>query len=47
MKFSSELPPRSEYRITELGASLLPIIDSMLIWGRDHYDIFEKKYGSR
>ena len=41
-----ELPPRSEYRITALGASLLPIIDSMLKWGEDHFDIFERKYGS-
>lgn len=41
-----ELPPRSEYKITELGCTLLPIIDSMLQWGRDHYDIFEKKYGN-
>lgn len=39
-----ELPPRSEYRITELGLSLLPIIDAMLKWGEDHFDIFEKKY---
>ena len=39
-----ELPPRSEYRITELGASLLPIIDSMLRWGEEHIALFEKKY---
>lgn len=39
-----ELPPRSEYRITDLGKSLLPIIDSMLRWGEDHYDIFLRKY---
>lgn len=39
-----ELPPRSEYRITPLGASLLPIIDAMLQWGEAHMDIFEKKY---
>ncbi len=39
-----ELPPRSEYRITQLGASLLPIIDSMMHWGEAHMDIFEKKY---
>ncbi|MDE7467151.1 MAG: helix-turn-helix transcriptional regulator [Muribaculaceae bacterium] len=42
-----ELPPRSEYTITELGKSLIPIIDAMLKWGEEHYDIFEKKYGSR
>lgn len=40
-----ELPPRSEYQITELGKSLLPIIDQMLRWGEEHFDIFEKKYG--
>ncbi len=42
-----ELPPRSVYRITPLGASLLPIIDSMLQWGTDHIDLFERKYGRR
>ncbi|MCM1224274.1 MAG: helix-turn-helix transcriptional regulator [Lachnospiraceae bacterium] len=42
-----ELPPRSEYQITELGKSLLPIIDSMLKWGQDHLDFFEKKYGDK
>ena len=42
-----ELPPRSEYRITELGASLLPIIDSMLRWGEEHFDIFERKYAGK
>lgn len=41
-----ELPPRSEYKITELGLSLLPIIDSMLKWGLDHMDLFERKYRS-
>lgn len=39
-----ELPPRSEYRITELGKSLLPIIYLMLQWGEEHFDIFKKKY---
>lgn len=42
-----ELPPRSEYRITKLGASLLPIIDAMLEWGTAHYKVFEKKYGKK
>lgn len=40
-----ELPPRSEYRISELGATLIPIIDMMLKWGVDHYSVFETKYG--
>ncbi len=40
----AELPPRSEYRITPLGESLLPIIDAMLSWGTAHMTLFEKKY---
>ena len=39
-----ELPPRSEYSITPLGQSLLPIIDAMLKWGEEHMDLFIKKY---
>ena len=39
-----ELPPRSVYQITQLGSSLLPIIDAMLRWGEAHMDVFEKKY---
>ena len=39
-----ELPPRSEYSITELGASLIPIIDAMLAWGEKNSALFEAKY---
>lgn len=39
-----ELPPRSEYQISELGLSLIPIIDLMLKWGQDNMHIFKKKY---
>ena len=42
-----ELPPRSEYHITALGQSLIPIIDLMLNWGEQHMAIFEKKYGRK
>ncbi len=41
----AELPPRSEYAITELGASLLPIIDAMIEWGLRNTDLFERKFG--
>ena len=41
-----ELPPRSEYAITELGMSLIPIIDAMLLWGEEHRELFEAKYGA-
>lgn len=39
-----ELPPRSEYRITQLGQSLLPIINAMLRWGEEHMSLFEEKF---
>jgi DNA-binding HxlR family transcriptional regulator len=31
-----EIPPRVEYSITEFGATLLPIIDSMYKWAKVH-----------
>ena len=40
-----ELPPRSEYTITPLGSSLIPIIDAMIEWGNRNRALFEKKYG--
>lgn len=40
-----ELPPRSEYAITELGRTLIPIIDAMIEWGNKNTELFERKYG--
>lgn len=40
-----ELPPRSEYAITPLGQTLIPIIDAMIAWGNRNADLFERKYG--
>ena len=40
-----ELPPRSEYVLTPLGMTLIPIIDTMLEWGRENRALFENKYG--
>lgn len=39
----AELPPRSEYHITDLGRSLLPLIDAMIAWGEAHRGEFETK----
>lgn len=39
-----ELPPRSEYAITPLGQTLIPIIDTMIEWGNRNTELFEKKY---
>ncbi|WP_280752165.1 MULTISPECIES: helix-turn-helix domain-containing protein [unclassified Parabacteroides] len=41
-KIFAELPPHSEYALTELGKSLLPIIDSMDDWGERNRPTFEK-----
>ena len=40
-----ELPPRSEYYITELGRSLLPILDAMIAWGKANQNLFAEKCG--
>lgn len=40
-----ELPLRSEYFITTLGMTLIPIIDAMLEWGNKNKDLFERKHG--
>lgn len=42
-----ELPPRSEYAITLLGQTLIPIIDAMIEWGNRNADLFERKYGKK
>ena len=41
----AELPPRSQYSITPLGMTLIPIIDAMLAWGTKNKALFERKYG--
>lgn len=39
-----EVPLRTEYALTELGCSLLPIIDAMIEWGNRNTEVFERKY---
>lgn len=38
-----ELPPHSEYHLTELGRTLLPVIDLLDQWGEDHREAFTGK----
>ncbi len=40
----AEIPPRVEYKITDYGKTLLPIIDSMYHWGRHHMKTDNKGY---
>jgi DNA-binding HxlR family transcriptional regulator len=35
----AEIPPRVEYKVTEFGLSLEPIITSMCDWGEAHLDV--------
>lgn len=42
-----ELPPHSEYAITPLGMTLVPIIDAMMAWGEKNKELFERKYGQK
>ncbi|WP_118974679.1 winged helix-turn-helix transcriptional regulator [Taibaiella koreensis] len=37
-----QLPPKVEYSLTPLGASLLPIIDMMDNWGNENRSFLEK-----
>lgn len=39
-----EIPPRVEYKITTYGSSILPIIDSMYKWGKQHMVVDNKSY---
>lgn len=39
---STEVPLRTEYRLTELGESAIPIIRAMDAWGREHSYMFDE-----
>lgn len=36
-KAYAEIPPRVEYSLTDLGKSLMPIIEQMIDWGQEHF----------
>ncbi len=37
-----EVPPRVEYRTTELAESLRPLLEALRDWGRDHLDAIRR-----
>ena len=36
-KYYPVIPPKVEYRLTELGQSLMPHIDSLIGWALEHF----------
>ncbi len=36
-KAYAEIPPRVEYSLTDLGKSLIPVIEKMIEWGQEHF----------
>jgi DNA-binding HxlR family transcriptional regulator len=37
-KVYAEVPPRVEYRLSEIGESLRPVIDILKAWGEGHQE---------
>lgn len=35
-KVFPEVPPRVEYQLTEVGSSIIPVIEKMADWGENH-----------
>lgn len=42
-----EIPPRTEYRISELGASLIPHLKGLMQWGRENRQTIEENRARR
>ena len=38
----AEVPPRTEYHLTDLGKSLIPSLNSLADWGRQHLTTIQK-----
>ncbi|MCY1532916.1 putative HTH-type transcriptional regulator YtcD [compost metagenome] len=36
-KVFAEVPPRVEYRVTEHGTTLQPVLEAMCAWGKSHW----------
>lgn len=36
------IPPKVEYRLAEMGKSLLPTLDSLIVWGNENMNSFIK-----
>lgn len=41
-KLYAEIPPRVEYSLTELGQSLIPILNNLIAWALEHFAYMSK-----
>jgi DNA-binding HxlR family transcriptional regulator len=39
-KVYPQVPPKVEYSLSELGETLMPILNMMCSWGDDYYKLF-------
>ena len=39
----AEVPPRVEYSLTELGATLKPVLDAMWAWGESYKETLQRE----
>ena len=36
------VPPKTEYSLTELGKTLIPVVDEICNWGKSYIDTYQK-----
>ncbi len=42
-KIFNVIPPKVEYRLTDQGEKLTPLLDEMQLWGQNYLKVFNKK----
>jgi len=42
-KIYNEIPPKVEYSLTSEGEKLIPLLDTMQLWGQDYLKVFSQE----
>ncbi|MDE6143189.1 MAG: helix-turn-helix transcriptional regulator, partial [Muribaculaceae bacterium] len=42
-KLYAEIPPKVEYSLTDLGKSLMPLLDNLIEWALNNFDAIAKR----
>lgn len=45
-KLYAEIPPRTEYSLTDMGKSLMPLISNLISWVAEHFDVITSSRNS-